>query len=52
MQANHWVVQIEKNEEGKVCLKFCGYFNIPGKQMAGLIIVFAAAISYIIHYLQ
>jgi len=55
MHSNYWAVQIEKNEKGKVCLKFCGYFYISAKQMTYIItalVVFGSAISYVIHYFQ
>ena len=53
MQGNSWVVQIEKNDEGKVCLKFRGSFYISAKQVVyGLTILIAlgSTVSYIIHY--
>jgi len=53
MQGNYWAVQIEKNEQGKVRLKFCGYFYVSAKQMSYLIAALAAfgfAISYLTHY--
>ncbi len=52
MQGNYWAVQIEKNEKGKVCLKFCGYFCISIKQFALVIVAFGSAISYVTHYFQ
>ncbi len=53
MQGNYWVVQIEKNEEGEVYLKFCGYFPISAKQVTYIVTgvaAFGSAVSYIIHY--
>lgn len=53
MHGNYWAVQISKNEEGKVYLKFCGYFHISAKQMASIVtglVAFSSAISYVIHY--
>ncbi len=55
MQGNYWAVQIETNEEGKVCLKFCGYFHVSAKQFAYVfiaLVAFGSATSYVIHYFQ
>ncbi len=55
MQGNYWAVQLEKNEGGKVCLKFCGCFHVSAKQFAYVItalVVFGSAISYVFHYFQ
>jgi len=53
MQGNYWAVQVSKNEEGKIYLKFCRCFPISAKQMAYIVTglaAFGSAISYIIHY--
>ncbi len=53
MKNSYWIVQIEKSNEGKVCLKYWGYLNISAKHKAYVVTVlavFGSAISYVIHY--
>lgn len=55
MQGNYWLVQFEKNDDGKVCLKFYGRFYISAKHLICLITGLTAigsAVSYGIHYFQ
>ena len=52
MQDSYWLVQVEKNGEGKVCLKFCGHFYISAKHMAYVIAFFGFVMSYLFHYFQ
>lgn len=56
MKGNCWAIQVSKNDEGKVCLEFCGYFHISAKQVAYIIIIglvaFSSTVSYVIHYLK